>query len=290
MGPIPALLLAASLTGGAMAQSFDDAGTADVEQPPTADSGATLNSGDPPPPSVPSFRDCTFCPEMVEIPAGSFVMGSPESELDRQDDEGPQHSVSVGRFALGRYEVTFSEWEACVAAGGCSHRPDDWGWGRGSMPVMDVSWEDAQQYVAWLSRSTGHEYRLPSESEWEYAARAGTTTARYWGEEIGSGWAHCRGCGSPWDDSRTAPVGSFSANGFGLHDMLGNVWEWTQDCYSSSYAGAPTTGVAWESGECNLRVVRGGSRSTDSPTSADRGPFELDTRARNGGFRVVRTF
>lgn len=288
---MPALLLASVLSGGAMAQSFDDFESADVELPPAAASGASPGSGGTGDGSGSAFRDCGACPEMVVVPGGSFVMGSPASEAWRGDDEGPQHSVSVGRFALGRYEVTFSEWDACVAAGGCTHRPED-AWGRDSMPVMQVSWEDAQQYVAWLSRTTGHSYRLPSESEWEYAARAGTTTAYHWGDGIGSGHANCDGCGSRWDDSQTAPVGSFSANGFGLHGMLGNVWEWTQDCLNRSYAGAPTNGQAWESGDCSRRILRGGSWrfNPDEVRSANRIGVGPGGRVSDIGFRVARTF
>ena len=129
-----------------------------------------------------SFRDCPACPEMIVVPAGSFTMGSPDSEEGRSNDEGPQHKVSVRSFAFGKYEVTFEQWDACVAAGGCTHKPNDKGWGRSDRPVINVSWKDAQQYVRWLSRITGKPYRLPNEAEWEYAARAGTTTRYHWGD------------------------------------------------------------------------------------------------------------
>ena len=159
-------------------------------------------------------------------------------------------------FAVGVYEVTFAEWDACVRDGGCGgHRPDDKGWGRGTRPVIDVSWKDAQAYAGWLSRETGEQYRLLSESEWEYVARSGTTTPYNTGEAITTNQAQYEG-------KQTLPVGSFSANAFGLHDVHGNVQEWTQDCWNDSYAGAPTDGSAWESGNCSLRVVRGG-RSAD---------------------------
>ena len=192
------------------------------------------------------FRDCEACPEMVVVPAGRFIMGSPESEEERGNSEGPQHQVTIGTpFAVGVYQVTFTEWDACVSDGGCGgHQPEDEGWGRGSRPVINVSWEDAQEYVRWLSRKSGEGYRLLTEAEWEYVARAGTTTARYWGEtELGQ----CRyGNGADaaqrpeYPDRalsefascsdghvRTALVGLFEPNAFGLYDVLGNVFEWT---------------------------------------------------------------
>ena len=214
------------------------------------------------------FRDCPECPEMVVVPAGEFMMGSPPSEEGRGDDEGPVHRVTIAEpFAVGKYEVTFDEWDACVSGGGCGgHRPDSKD--RGRQPVAEVSWEDAQAYVAWLSRKTGEAYRLLSEAEWEYAARAGTTTRYHWGDDIGRNRANCYddSCGDSWD--YTAPVGSFAANAFGLHDVHGNVWEWVEDCWNGNYAGAPSDGSAWESGNCDGRVLRGGSWSVDLQSSA----------------------
>ena len=172
------------------------------------------------------FRDCPECPEMVVVPSGSFMMGSPSGEKGRDSDEGPVHRVTFERpFAVGVYEVTFGEWDACVSGGGCGgHRPSDRGWGRGRRPVINVNWKDAQAYVRWLSRKTGEEYRLLSESEWEYVARAGTRAAYWWGDGVGRNRANCSDCGDSY--RYTAPVGSFSANPFGLHDVHGNVWEW----------------------------------------------------------------
>ena len=199
------------------------------------------------------FRDCGECPEMVVIPAGEFMMGSPDSEPGRDADEGPLRRVRIGYpLAVGKFEVTFAEWDACVSAGGCNHRPNDKGWGRGSRPVVVVNWGDAQAYVKWLSRTTGQRYRLLSESEWEYAARAGTTTPLHTGSRITTAQANFSG-------NQTVPVGRFGANLFGLHDMHGNVWEWVEDCWNRSYAGAPSDGSAWRSGECSRRVLRGGS-------------------------------
>ena len=238
------------------------------------------------------FQDCDACPEMVVVPAGSFMMGDNEPGYE-YDSERPLHQVTIAQpFAVGKYEVTFAEWEACVAGGGCNgYRPDDEGWGRGRRPVIHVSWEDAQNYVRWLSEETGKPYRLLSEAEWEYVARAGTTTRYTWGDEIGRNRANCYRCGSQWDAEQTAPVGMFAANAFGLHDVHGNVWEWTEDCWNKGYAGAPSNGGAWESGECSSRVLRGGSWD-DVPRdlrSADRSRGTAGNRSGNNGFRLART-
>ena len=249
-------------------------------------------------PAGESFRECRGCPEMVVIPAGEFMMGSPASEEGRDSDEGPQHRVRIGRpIAVGKYEVTFEEWDACVAGGGCrGYRPSDEGWGRGRQPVINVSWEDAKAYVRWLMEKTGKEYRLLSEAEWEYMARARTET-RYswsWGYDEGNNKANCAWCGSRWDDQQTAPVGSFEANGFGLHDVHGNVWEWVEDCRHDDYAGAPTDGSAWTSGgNCGHRVSRGGSWFSHpwDLRSANRNGFDAGYRSNTVGFgfRVART-
>ena len=195
-------------------------------------------------------------PEMVTIPAGSFRMGAlyPYS----RDSEYPVHSVRIESFELSKYEVTFEEYDAFTDATG-RERAYDAGWGRGRRPVINVSWYDAVAYTQWLSSQTGESYRLPSEAEWEYAARAGSTTMYSWGNDIGHNRANCDGCGSQWDADKTATVGSFSANRWGLHDVHGNVAEWVQDCWNWNYTGAPTDGSAWESGDCDERVVRGGS-------------------------------
>ncbi len=266
------------------------------------------------------FRDCATCPEMVVVPAGSFVMGSPESEEGRWNAEGPRHTVRIASpLAVGVYEVTFAEWDACVKAQGCgSYRPGEAGWRRENRPITHVSWEDAQQYVRWLSRETGERYRLPSEAEWEYVARAGTQTARYWGE---SEWGQCRFANGDADGAlcsesyeHTAPVGSFQPNAFGLYDVLGNVWEWTQDCWNQSYlvtrggaaipaafqeleatAGkalnAPNDGSDWRSGDCTRRVLRGGSWDYEpwGLRSAYRNRSPVGSRTDNIGFRVART-
>jgi formylglycine-generating enzyme required for sulfatase activity len=237
-------------------------------------------------------RDSTVAPEMVVVPAGEFLRGSPEDEEGRFADEGPRHRVTLAQpFAVGKHAVTFEEWDACVAAGGSAHQPGDNGWGRGRQPVIYVSWVDAQDYVSWLSRTTGKPYRLLSEAEWEYASRAGTTTRYPWGSEPGTGHANFDGSGSEWSGLRTAPVGSFLPNAFGLHDMIGNVGEWVQDCWRRSYDGAPTDGRACEAGSCRRRVFRGGfwNGGPGSARVANRSRDEPDKRYGNVGFRVART-
>ena len=238
-----------------------------------------------------TFRDCRTCPAMVVVPAGSFIMGSPKSEKERGWDEGPQRRVRISKpFAVGKFEVTFGEWDSCVSAGGCKRRPDDSGWGRGNRPVIDVSWDDAQEYVTWLSSRTGKSYRLLTEAEWEYVARSGSALAYSWGNAIGKGNAVCRDCGSRWDFKQTAPVGSFKPNAFAVHDMHGNVWEWVQDCHQS-YKDAPTDGSAVTSANCRVRVLRGGSWFVTPPglRSAVRGGIGPDDRDGSIGFRVART-
>ena len=239
------------------------------------------------------FRDCPDCPEMVVVPAGRFRMGCLSSDDACQDREKPVRTVRIDAlFALSAHEVTFSEWDACVSAGGCGgHRPGDRGWGRGDRPVINVSWDDARSYVSWLSRRTGETYRLPSESEWEYAARAGSTSKYSWGNEVGRNRANCNGCGSRWDGQRTAPVGSFAPNEFGLYDMHGNVYEWVEDCWNGSYASAPSDGGARLSGDCAERVVRGGSwvYVPRLLRAANRYWLTSGLRNFNLGFRVART-
>ena len=256
----------------------------------------------PPPPEIgfevgDVFRDCPHCPEMVVVPAGSFMMGSPASEEGRREsaamnrnvvieevreyDEDPQHRVTINSpFAVGVYEVTHGEfsrfmsatersmWDSCGGAypeGGMLG--DRWGFAfhaavlQPNSPAVCVDWDEAQAYTEWLSRETGESYRLLSEAEWEYVARAGAVTRFHWGNAIGSNRANCNGCGSLWDWEQVAPVGSFDANAFGLHDVHGNVYEWVEDCWHDSYAGAPRDGSVWlsgDGGDCSKRVLRGG--------------------------------
>lgn len=242
------------------------------------------------------FRDCPSCPEMVVVPAGQFAMGSPDSEAGRRDDEGPMHTVRIARpFAVGVYEVTVAEWNACASVRGCGgYFPQGQGQDRHEYPVSDVSWEDARTYARWLSWETGEPYRLLSEAEWEYVARAGTTTAWYWGETESGGCRYANG----YDDemqcsdghAEAAPVGSFEPNAFGLYDTFGNVFEWTQDCWNDSYSGAPADETAWQSGNCSERVLRGGSRGNAPVTlrSAFRALAPVGYRSEYNGFRVAR--
>ena len=216
--------------------------------------------------------------EMVSIPGDTFRMG--DLNGGGNDDEKPVHSVTVPAFRLGKYEVTFAQWDACVVDGGCGgYRPDDEGWSRSSCPVIHVSWYNAQDFIDWLNDKTGGSFRLPTEAEWEYAARAGSTTKYSWGNDIGRNRTICRDglCGDRW--VYTAPVGSSSSNAWGLHDMHGNVWEWVQDCWNDSYGGAQSDGSAWMSGNCGLRVVRGGSLA-DGPGGCVPPPV-TGTPARN---------
>jgi formylglycine-generating enzyme required for sulfatase activity len=241
-----------------------------------------------------TFKECANCPEMVVVPPGNFTMASPPSEPGHNADEGPQHMVTIARpFAVGRVEVTFDEWDACIADGGCNgYKPADESWGRGRRPVINVSWDDATAYANWLSKKTGKPYRLLSGAEYEYAARGGTQTAYPWGDTVGTNNANCHSCGSKWDARQTAPVGSFPANGFGLYDMVGNVREWTEDCYHDTYSDAPKDGSAWiEGGNCYSRVVRGGSwlLAPAFLRSASRYWFTTDYRLNYLGFRVART-
>jgi formylglycine-generating enzyme required for sulfatase activity/uncharacterized caspase-like protein len=237
------------------------------------------------------FTDCASCPAMIVVPARKFIMGSPKNEPGREASEGPQREVRIAKpFAVSKYEVTFAEWDACAAASACPHAAANWG--RGQMPVINVSWDNAKQYVGWLSRLTGKEYRLLTEAKWEYAARAGSTTRYSWGDDVGKGNANCDGCGSQWDGKQTAPVGSFKPNAFGLYDMAGNVREWVEDIWHDSYKGAPTDGSAWlQGGDASLRAVRGGSWNYNPQVlrAASRDWLATDYRLSDLGFRVGRT-
>jgi formylglycine-generating enzyme required for sulfatase activity len=282
-----------------------------------------------------TFRDCGDCPEMVAVPAGSYLMGSSPQEVRRdvngvvpasdagsaqwfitkQARETPQHPVTIGRaFAVGKFPVTRGEFEVFVnetgyaPVVGCVLYFDhtypvvetaSWrepGFEQSNRdPVVCVALQDIQAYIAWLNgkaakRGEETAYRLPSEAEWEYAARGGTRSARWWGDAVGSGNANCDGCGSPWDKRRTSPAGSFPPNQFGLSDVLGNVWEVLRDCWHGSYDGAPGDGTAWTGGDCKDLVMRGGSWTT-SPwvlRSAARGRNRLEERANYVGFRVAK--
>jgi formylglycine-generating enzyme required for sulfatase activity len=248
-----------------------------------------------------SFRECAQdCPEMVVLPAGTFEMGSPPTDKGAYANETPQHPVTFAKqFAVSKYELTFADWDACVEGGGCNgYRPSDQNWGRGQRPVINIDWDDAQAYVAWLSQVTGKTYRLLSEAEYEYAIRGGTTTIYPWGDDIqlnGQAMANCNGCGSKWDKRQTAPVGSFPPNKFGLYDMVGNVFEWTQDCEHDDYKGAPSDGSAWlaaDGGDCTNRIDRGASWFNTAAIylrAASRQGVTTAIRYSDLGTRIART-
>ena len=245
-----------------------------------------------------SFTECAAnCPEMVVIPAGSFAMGLPEGANDYDWTEGPQHNVTIGKpFAVSKVELTFADWDACTNYGDCPQISNS-GFGRGQQPVVGITWDEAQRYAAWLSRMTGKSYRLLTEAEYEYAARAGMQTAYPWGDDIGQGNEDCNGCkaqlnNKPLDNIQPAPVASFAPNQFGLYDMVGNVWEWTQDCWHYNYDGAPVDGSAWtDGGDCSKHVDRGGSyvSSPDNIRSASRWGYPADGRFDSVSFRLART-
>lgn len=240
-------------------------------------------------------------PEMVDVQAGSFDMGSPDTDIVADADEQPQHKVMFEKpFRIGRYEVTFEQYEQFVEAS--PRRMDDSGWGKGTRPAINVSFEDAIAYAKWLSLITGEKYRLPSEAEWEYAARGGhrvqESTRYWWGDEFEEGFANCSGCGSEWDGNQTAPVGSFEGapreHPLDLQDTAGNVWEWVEDCWHDNFEEAPHDGQAWHEeengGDCDRRVIKGGSW-LGKPTelrSAFRNWNHPGTRYYDVGFRLVQ--
>jgi formylglycine-generating enzyme required for sulfatase activity len=231
------------------------------------------------------FRDCEDCAEMVVVPSGEFDMGSAANRLEK-----PVHHVAIAKpFGIGRREITFTEWDACFAGGACKFRPEDQGWGRGDRPVINVSWDDVKQFAQWMSQRTGKTYRLPSEAEWEYAARAGAASSFWWGQDKGDGHANCSDC-SANPPRQSLPAGSFRPNAFGLYDTAGNAAEWVEDCWNESYQGAPRDGSPWLSGQCGLRVLRGGSfaNKADMARSAARFRYDHDVRYYANGFRLVR--
>jgi len=238
----------------------------------------------PPPTLDDRLRDGSPGPTLVALDGGSFRMGQ-----NSIGDSGPEHEVLLAPFLIGAYEVTFQQYDRFVRATG-RRFPDDFGWGRGERPVVGVSWTDAQAYADWLIRQTGKRYRLPSESEWEYAAQAGTRSAYPWGFGMEPGRAVCFDCGSQWDNRSTAPVGSFAPNAFGLYDTAGNALEWVADCYTPGYEGAPNDGRPREIGDCANRVARGGAynKPASSLKTIVRSKFVPETRLNNLGFRVAR--
>ncbi|HEX2115904.1 MAG TPA: SUMF1/EgtB/PvdO family nonheme iron enzyme, partial [Alphaproteobacteria bacterium] len=240
----------------------------------------------PVPEPVPStFRDCPTCPMMVRIPAGSFLMGQASGD----PSAAPQRRVSIRAFAIGQHPVTVAEWKACVADGGCSFTPRMTN-AQDRTPVYNISWDDAQMFVRWLSQKTGKKYRLPTEAEWEYGARANTSTRYWWGENVGTMLANCADCGGAQDSRTPLPVGSFKANAFGLYDVHGGVAQWVADCWAPNYAQAPTDGSAHDQKNCQKRVLRGWSFRNERAdiTASARNNYDASVRYIAHGFRVAR--
>jgi formylglycine-generating enzyme required for sulfatase activity len=238
------------------------------------------------------FRECSGCPEMIVVPKGNFKMGSPTNQGDRSGREYPLHPVSMStRFAVGKFPIVFDEWKTCVEHGDCDAHIDSKDWGKGQQPVINVTWEDARRYVEWLARITGKPYRLLSEAEYEYAARAGTESPYPWGPNAGSQYANCGECGTQWAGVQPAPAGSFLPNRFGLFDMVGNVAEMVEDCFHDNYENAPKDGSPWLSDRCVRHVTRGGDwlSRLDRIRSASRDWIGIDERKDTVGFRVART-
>lgn len=247
---------------------------------------------------IQTFKDCDQCPEMVVIPAGSFEMGAKEYDTAaRAERELPRVAVTIpSPFAVGRFEVTYTQYLACHEAGGCQSKPHHYGWGGKTQPVTGIDWPAMNEYVQWLSNMTGHAYSLLSEAEWEYAARGGTSTIYWWGDELGVQRAKCRGCDGNGFITNSfkapTPVGNFPANPFGLHDMTGNVSEWLQDCFHETHEGRPSTSVPRVDGNCDFRIVRGASflspvASRARLSSRQARPPHMSNQSI--GFRVRRT-
>jgi formylglycine-generating enzyme required for sulfatase activity len=232
------------------------------------------------------FRDCPVCPELVVVPAGEFDMGSNDFEPEK-----PIHRVAIAKpFAIGRREVTYAEWDQCVTAGACKVRPDDAGRPRADFPVTGIIWNDTKDYTAWISSKTGAKYRLPTEAEWEYVARAGTATSYWWGAANKPGQANCRDCGGQAGGQSTTKVAAFPPNAYGLYDTSGNVAEWVEDCWNPNYRSGTSDGSAVTTGQCRLRVLRGGSFENMSKyiRSSSRFLYDANVRYAANGFRVLR--
>ncbi|HEY1147066.1 MAG TPA: formylglycine-generating enzyme family protein [Pseudoduganella sp.] len=256
------------------------------EAPAVVAAPAAAGSGRPATAAGAEFKDCPTCPAMITIPAGSFTMGSNSSD----PSEKPAHAVTIkAPFAIGKTEVSVQQWNACVEAGGCQKVALSAG-SNANAPIRDVSWDDAQQYLKWLSSTTGQAYRLPTEAEWEYAARGGTGSRYWWGEQMANGKANCKDCGQPWSSDAPANVGSFAANGYGLHDTSGSVWEWVADCWHTSFKDAPSDGRSWEAPPCTVRVIRGGSWREGAAymVASTRFKYDASVRHSQNGFRVAR--
>ena len=233
------------------------------------------------------IRDCQSCPALVALPTGSFTMGNNASD----PSERPAHQVTIGApFAIGKFEVTVQQWNACVTANGCPRVPVPANTSP-SAPMRDLSWDDAQQYVKWLGLISGQPYRLPTEAEWEFAARGGAATPYLWGAQMAQGKANCKDCGQPWRPEQPANAGSFPPNGYGIHDTSGSVWEWVADCWHNNFKDAPSDARIWDEPNCRVRVIRGGSWREGAAymVTSTRFRYDASVRQSQNGFRVARS-
>ena len=259
--------------------------TAPIAPPATAPIGAlesTKESTSPAPATAPISAQLPLIPEMVSIPGGTFAMGS-----DDDPSEKPVHRVTIKSFEISKFPITVREWNACVAAKSCSYRPT----GKDDAPVTNLSWTDTQQFVGWLSNVTRKPFRLPTDAEWEYAARGGTRTKFWWGDQLQVAMANCKGCNEPYETSQPLKVGSFKPNPFGLYDMGGNIHQWVTDCWHSNYQGAPSDGSAWVENDCLSRVIRSGSWKNDPSyvRPSNRDHYDATVRYPTHGLRVARS-
>jgi len=240
-----------------------------------------------------TFSDCNDCPQMVVVPGGTFAMGSSISEVGRWDNEGPQYIVEVETIAIGVFEISHDDWETCLEDGGCNnYAPPDHSWGKGTRPVTDISFHQIQSYLSYLSEKTGKIYRLPTEAEWEYSARAGSSSAYWWGDHIGQGHAVSRNSGTHWSYWKTAKGDQLEPNPWGLHHVAGNVWEITDSCWTMDYEEDLGNDPYAPARSCTFRMIRGGSflSEPEDLRSAARMFVELDESRKTVGFRVVRDF
>jgi len=318
---VVALVLLILVLSGGLRSAHAQEGVDGGARPLSATEERALKPGD-------VFKECDMCPELVVVPTGSFTMGSPASEKGRGDNEGPQHPVTIAHpLAVGKFHVTVDQFAAFVKATGFDAGSSCWVWNgsrgeeqtglswrnpgfaqEGTHPAVCLNWNDTKAYVGWMSRKTGKNYRLLSESEFEYAARGGSSTRYFFGDDEAQMCRYANGADKtaqatipgisdwrvvPCSDgyAYTSPSGSFTANSFGLYDMHGNAWSWVEDCYHDSYEGAPADGSAWTSGDCSRRVVRGGSwfYVPRNLRAAFRDWYSF-YRSNLVGFRVVRTF